>query len=62
MQKYLHWGNSVGFDNISNQETLEESLVCTDCMNDTEARDDDAQCFVKELEDIDDKLKTLSTN
>ena len=62
VQKYLHWGNSVGFDNISNQETLEESLVCTDCMNDTEARDDDAQCFVKELEDIDGKLKTLSTN
>ena len=62
VQKYLHWGNSVGFDNISNQETLEESLVCTDCMNDTEARDDDAQCFVKELEDIDGKLKPLSTN
>ena len=60
VQKYLHWGNNVGFDNITNQETLEESLVCTDCMNDTESRNSDAECFVKELEDIDDKLKTLS--
>ena len=62
VQKYLHWGNNVGFDNLTNQETLEESLVCTDCMNDAEARNSDAECFVKELEDIDDKLNTLSTN
>ena len=62
VQKYLHWGNNIGFDNLPNQETLEESLVCTDCMNDTEARNSDAESFVKELEGIDDKLKTLSND
>ncbi len=61
-QKNNTWGNgSFSTGDIQNQQTLDESLICNDCINDRENTAADSQRFDNELKDIEEKLNHLSS-
>ena len=58
-KKYSTWGNhKQTTDNIKAQTTI-ESYLCSDCILDRSATDDDTKRFNDEMEDIEAKLDKL---
>jgi len=57
-KKYSTWGNGGNTKDIESQTTM-ESFVCSDCILDRSATDEDTKRFNDEFEDIEAKLETV---